>query len=484
MKIPPAHDRLFSSDPRQKEIAAKLYDQVAGLPLICPHTHVDPKLFVHPETTLGSPVDVFIIPDHYVYRMLYSQGIPLEALGIPHLYENGKTSVEQDHSKIWQCFAENFYLFRGTPTGGWLTHALGEVFAVKKELNGENAQEIYDQVAAQLGLPEFHPRALYERFHIEVLCSTDAAEDALEAHQALRASGWGGRILPTFRPDKVTNLQNEGWPAHMAALSKVSDIDIHNFATFIQALESRREFFKQMGAVATDHAVEQPKAARLSPAEVEAIFQRALHGTLRPGDAGLFTAHMLMEMARMSVEDGLVMQLHAGSLRNYNPIIYERFGPDTGADIPVAIEFTRNLHSLLAEFGNDPRLMLILFSLDESVYSRELAPLAGHFPAVRLGPPWWFHDSPNGIRRFLDQVVETAGIYNTVGFNDDTRALPSIPARHDVWRRACCRWLAELVAQKILELDEAAEMAVDLAYRLAVKAYKLKQNSDHKPESG
>jgi glucuronate isomerase len=417
-------------------------------------------------------VDVFILPDHYIYRMLYSQGIPLESLGLRPSVESG-VPVEQDHRKIWQRFAEQFYLFRTTPTGGWLNYAFREIFGVEQKLNGQTAQAVYDQIEARLRSPEFQPRALFQRVNIEVLATTDAAEDPLEAHQAIRASGWQGRIIPTFRPDGVVNLSSAGWRQRIDALSQVSGIAVDGYTAFIRALENRREYFQSLGATATDHAVLQPLTLRLTTQEAESIFQRALRGDLQPGDAERFTAHMLIELARMSAEDGLVMQIHAGSLRNYNPVIYERFGPDSGADIPVQVEFTRNLHALLSAFGNHPRLTIILFTLDETNYSRELAPLAGHFPVLRLGPPWWFHDSPNGMRRFLDQVVETAGIYNTAGFNDDTRAFPSIPARHDVWRRVCCSWLAGQVAQAVIDFDEAAEMAHDLAYRLPLQVYRL-----------
>jgi glucuronate isomerase len=477
MKIPPSPNFLFNLNSQQNEIAVNLYKTVASLPLICPHTHVEASIFTDPDFSFGSPVDIFIIPDHYIFRMLYSQGIPYESMGVRPLLP-GEPVVEKDHRKIWQIFAENFYLFRGTPTSGWLNYALGNVFGVKKPINGANAQEIYDQISDRLAQPEFRPRALFERFNIEVLSTTNAAEDPLEAHKILQNSGWKGRIIPTFRPDGVTNLESKNWRDNISALGRISGIDIDNFTSFLEALENRRAFFKSMGATTTDHAVVEPTTGWISPNEVEAIFQRALHNKLLPEDTPRFTAHMLMEMARMSCEDGMVMQLHAGALRNYNPHIYKRYGTDVGVDIPVKVEFTRNLKPLLTEFGNDTRLTLILFSLDETVYSRELAPLAGHYPGLRLGPPWWFYDSPNGTQRFLEQVVETAGIYNTVGFNDDTRAFPSIPARHDVWRRACCRWLAGLVGQEMIELDEAAEMAYDLSYRLPLDAYKLRKNHD------
>jgi glucuronate isomerase len=471
-------DRFFGPEARQKEIAQHLYASVAHLPLICPHGHVEPRLLGDPDYSFGTPTDLLLIPDHYVFRMLYSQGIPLERLGIPRRdvrepQSNDEAQVEQDHRRVWQIFAENFYLFRGTPTGIWFTHELHDVFGVEDKLTGESAQDIYDQIAACLGQPEFRPRRLFERFNIEVLTTTDAATDTLDYHRAIQESGWPARILPTFRPDSVVNLNTPGWSKHIETLSEVSSIEVVGYQTFIQALENRRAFFKKMGATATDHAAVTPYTAELSPQEADVIFQRALKGQATAEDATRFTGHMLIENARMSLEDGLVMQLHPGSYRDHNTQVYERFGIAMGADIPVATEYTKNLHPLLNKYGNDTRLTLILFTLDETTYSRELAPLAGHYPALKLGPPWWFYDSPNGMVRFLEQVVETAGVYNTAGFNDDTRAYPSIPARHDLWRRVTCNWVAGLVARGLLDMDDAGEMVLDLAYRLAKRTYKF-----------
>ena len=463
-------DRYFGPEPRQREIAQHLYTQVAGLPLVCPHGHVDPRMFADPDYSFGSPADLLIIPDHYVFRMLYSQGVSLEALGVPR---SDGGWVETDHRKIWQTFAERFYLFRATPTGMWLTQELVEVFGVREKLTGDSAQRIYDQIADCLARPEFRPRALFERFNIEVLATTDAATDPLAQHQALAASSWPGRIIPTFRPDGVVNLHAPGWRQNVDALAAVSGIEVGGYRAFIQALEDRRAYFKSLGAAATDHAALTPYTAELSDAEAETIFARGLDGQATAGDAVRFTGHMLMEMARMSIEDGLVMQLHPGSFRNHNPEVFGRHGLDKGADMPIATEYTRNLKPLLDKYGRYARLRLILFTLDETTYSRELAPLAGHYPALRLGPPWWFFDSLNGMTRYLDQVVETAGLYNTAGFNDDTRAFPSIPARHDLWRRASVNWLAGLVVRGIVDLCDAEDMAHDMAYRLAKQAYRL-----------
>lgn len=467
-------DRYFSSDREMRNVARELYQSVASLPLICPHGHVDPRLFADPNASFGSPTDLFIIPDHYVTRMLYSQGIELQRLGIREVENSGNTDhLASDHRTIWRLFCENFYLFRGTPSGIWLTEELATVFGVDEKPSASNADRLYDLIAEKLASPDFSPRKLFERFNIEVLCTTDAATDTLEHHQAIRQSEWNGRILPTFRPDGVVNLDAPNWRANIDKLSEVSNVDVVDFPSFVRALEQRRAFFKSMGATATDHAALTPATAELTPAEAEEIFQSALAGQSGPSDATRFTAHMLMEMARMSIEDGLVMQLHPGSLRNHNEIIFRKFGLDKGADIPIQTEYTRNLLPLLNKYGNDPSLTLILFTLDETTYSRELAPLAGHYPALKLGPPWWFFDSLNGMARYFDQVMETAGIYNTAGFNDDTRAFCSIPARHDVWRRASANWLAGLVMRHFIGMDDAREMIDELAVGLAKRGYRL-----------
>lgn len=463
-------NRYFDPDPTQRAIAHTLYGSVADLPLVCPHGHVDPQLLADENASLGTPVDLLVIPDHYVFRMLYSQGIGLEKLGIP-TRDGG--AVESDHRKIWQLFCDYFYLFRGTPTGIWINEELQTVFGLDLPINSANAQTLYDLIAEKLATPAFRPRALFERFNVETLCTTDAATDPLPHHQEIRASGWAGKVLPTFRPDTVVNLDTPDWQGQIVALSQVSGVDVHNYATFVQALENRRAWFKDLGAVATDHAAQTPFTEELTASEADAIFQRALRGESTPHDAQRFTGHLLMEMARMSIEDGLVMQLHPGSLRNHNALLFQRFGRDKGADIPIAVDFTRGLLPLLNKYGNDARLSLILFTLDETTYSRELAPLAGVYPALRLGPPWWFFDSLNGMQRYFEQVMETAGLYNTAGFNDDTRAFLSIPARHDLWRRASANWLAGLVARHILSEAEASEMIYDMAYRLPKRAYRL-----------
>ncbi len=463
-------DRYFDPDPSQKKIAMKLYESAADLPLICPHGHVDPRLLADEKASFGTPADLLIIPDHYVFRMLYSQGISLEDLGIPR--KDGGP-FESDHRKVWQIFADHFYLFRGTPTGVWLADELHSVFGVEERLTSKTARAIYDQIEAKLKLPEFRPRSLFKRFNIEVMTTTDAATDPLIHHPEIRKSGWEGNIRPTFRPDAVINLLTPGWTGNIKELGRVSGITVDSYKSFIRALENRRAFFKSMGAVATDHAAETAYTEELSPSEAETLFQRALKGKADAEDAKRFNAHMLMESAQMSIEDGLVMQLHVGAIRDHNDLIYQRFGANMGADIPGQSEFTRNMQPLLNKYGINSRLALVLFTLDESTYSRELAPLAGHYPAVKLGPPWWFYDSINGMKRYLDLVMETAGLHNTAGFNDDTRAYPSIPARHDLWRRVSANWIAGLVVRGIADREDAKEMILDMAYRLVKKAYRL-----------
>jgi glucuronate isomerase len=462
-------NRFFDPAPAIRTVARKLYQSVKNLPIISPHGHVDPNIFVE-NKPFPNPTELFLVPDHYIFRMLYSQGISLESLGIPAL--DGSRG-ETDARKIWKLFGDHSYLFRGTPTGAWLNHEFSVVFGIKKRFTGATALSIYDDINAKLQSPKFRPRTLFERFKIAVLSTTDAATDTLEPHQQLRASGWKGRVIPCFRPDGVTDLNNKNWRANIELLGERTRMEITSFRRFIQALENRRAFFKTMGAVSTDHGVFSPATHELSEGEAERVFRKALMGQATKDDAALFTAHMLMEMARMSVEDGLVMQIHPGSDRNHNKKIYEKYGPDKGCDIPMQTEYTQNLKELLNKYGNDPRLTVIVFTLDETTFSRELAPLAGHYPAMKLGPPWWFHDSIEGMMRFRLTATETAGIYNTVGFNDDTRAFVSIPARHDLSRRVDANFLATLVAKHIVNMDEAEEMIYDLANGLVKKAYKL-----------
>ncbi len=460
--------RLFPAEATARAVAVKLYETVRDLPILSPHGHTDPRWFAE-NKPFPNPAALFIQPDHYIFRMLYSQGIPLESLGIPQ--EDGKQSA--DPREVWRIFARNYYLYRGTPTRLWMDYALENVFGLTERLSAANADEFYGAIEKKLQTPEFLPRALFERFNIEVLSTTDSAFDSLEFHQAIKASGWKGRVLPTFRPDAVVDAEFLGFQDNLKKLGEVSGEDVSNWKGYLAALRSRRAFFKKNGATATDHGHLTAQTADLPLAEAERLYQRIFSGRMQPGDVELFQAQMLTEMAGMSVEDGLTMQLHAGAIRNYNTAVYQKFGRDKGADIPSPTEYVRALRPLLSKYGNEPNLTLVLFTLDETTYSRELAPLAGHFPSVKLGPPWWFLDSPEGMMRFREAATETAGFYNTVGFNDDTRAFLSIPARHDVARRVDCAFLARLVAEHRLDEAEAFEVVKDLTVNLVRKAYKF-----------
>lgn len=464
--------RYLTSDPVQRPVAFELYQGAASLPLVCPHGHVDPNLFAESNYHFGNPVELLIQPDHYVLRILHSQGIAYERLGIA--LKNGE-AVEQDPRKVWQIFAELFYCFDSTPTGLWIRDELADVFDIHEKLTGRSAAAIYAAIDERLHDPDFTPRRLYERFNIAVLCSTDTASNPLEAHQKIKASGWKGHIVPTFRADTMVHIERPTWPGDVAALEAAAGLAADDFVSFVHAIEARREYFIQHGATATDLAVVSAETAVVPPAEMEVLFQKGLRGEISEGEANRFIAGMVMELARMSAEDGLVMQLHVGSYRNHDFDLEERFGPDLGADFPVPLAFTRPLQPLLNRFGNHPHFHLVLFTLDETTYARELAPLASYYPAVKLGPPWWFHDALNGMKRFFDQAIDSGGLYNTVGFNDDTRAFLSIPARHDVWRRASANWLAGLVVRQIVDMDSARAMMKALACGLALKAYGLEE---------
>jgi len=458
-------NRLFPADPDTRKIAKALYAQVRSLPIISPHGHTQASWFATNEP-FPDPAKLFVQPDHYVYRMLYSQGVSLEDLEI------GQAELK-DPRKVWGIFARHYYLFRGTPTRMWLDFAFQELFGLEERLSDKNADHYFDVISEKLRTPGFLPRALYKRFNLEVLATTDSALDSLADHRAIRDSNWKARIVPTFRPDSVVDPDFNGFAGNIAKLGEQTGEDCSIWPGYLKALRATRLRFKELGCTATDHGHPTAQTANLSPAEAAKLFQRVIAGNTEPAQNELFRAQMLTEMARMSIEDGLVMQIHPGSVRNHNHAIFERYGRDTGADIPRATNYVDALRPLLDQFGNETGLTIILFTLDESTYSRELAPLAGHYPCLRLGPPWWFHDSPEGMMRFRERVTETAGFYNTVGFNDDTRAFLSIPARHDMARRVDCAFLAKLVSDHRLEEDEAMELAHDLAYGLVKKAYRL-----------
>lgn len=458
-------DRLFPAESSARKIARALYAQVKGLPIVSPHGHTQASWFAKNEP-FPDPAKLLVQPDHYVFRMLYSQGFSLDDLEIGQ-------PEPKDTRKVWRIFASHYYLFRGTPTRMWLDFVFQEVFGFQDRLSAANADFYFDTISEKLKTPEFLPRALYQRFNLEVLSTTDSPLDSLADHQAIRDSNWKARILPAFRPDPVVDPEFSGFQENVLLLGQQTGEDITSWTGYLAALRKARSRFKELGCTSTDHGHPTARTANLPQADAAKLFRQVLAGTPSSEQAELFRAQMLTEMARMSLDDGLVMQIHPGSFRNHNRKLYERYGRDVGADIPMPTSYVDALRPLLDEFGNERDLTIILFTLDESTYSRELAPLAGHYPCLRLGPSWWFHDSPEGMMRFREQVTETAGFYNTVGFNDDTRAFLSIPARHDVARRVDCSFLAKLVVEHRIDEDEAFEVAKQLTYGLVKKAYRL-----------
>jgi glucuronate isomerase len=462
-------DRLFSSDPVQRAIARRLYAEVAALPIVSPHGHTDPAWWAT-DAPFANATELLLVPDHYVFRMLYSQGVPLDALGIPRA--DGSRAAT-DPREAWRVFARHFHLFRGTPSSLWLNHVFHDVFGLRVRLDVGTADACYDTITDALQTDAFRPRALFERFGIEVIATTESPLDDLLHHAAIRDSGWHGRVITAYRPDAVVDPEHEQFPAALQRFGELTGEDVHDWTGYLRAHRQRRDFFKGMGATSTDHGHPSCTTANLGDAEARALFGRIVSGRFTPADAELFRGQMLTEMAAMSLDDGLVMQIHPGCFRNHNAGLFQQYGRDKGADIPLRTEYVHALKPLLDRFGNEPAFRLILFTLDESTYSRELAPLAGHWPCLYLGPAWWFHDAPEGMWRFREQTLASAGFYNTIGFNDDTRAFLSIPARHDVARRIDCAVLAKLVAEHRLDEDQAMEVATDLAYRLPKEAYRL-----------
>jgi glucuronate isomerase len=469
-------DLLFPADPSQRAIARELYSVAAPLPLICPHGHVDPAILAD-DAPFSDPARLIVVPDHYVTRMLLSQGIPPARLGVPAA-AGADVVPETDGREIWRRFAANWHLFRGTPSRLWLERVFSEVFDVPPLRSGGilgqgNADAVYDAIAERLTKPDFRPRALFERFNIEVLATTEYPLDPLESHARLIADGWAGRVVTTFRPDDLVDMEWAGWADRVAALGALTGEDTGTYTGFLAALRARRAAFIAAGATSSDHGHPTAATLALSPGEATTLFERGLRGTADAADAEAFRAHMLVAFAEMSIVDGLVMQLHPGAVRNHNRWLHAAHGRDTGGDIPAATDYVRGLAPLLDLYGNDPRLRLVVYTLDETTFSRELAPLAGGYPAVYLGAPWWFLDSPEGLRRFREAVTETAGFYNTAGFVDDTRAFCSIPVRHDIARRVDAAFLARLVAEDRLPFDEAAQTIADLAYHLPKHVFRL-----------
>jgi len=462
-------DLLFPAEGRPLALARALYASVKDLPIISPHGHTDPRWFALNEP-FPDPAQLLIVPDHYIFRMLFSQGVGLEELGVATL---DGAPAETDGRTIWRHFAERYYLFRGTPTRLWFDHVLEHLFGIDEPLDADTADRHYDTITALLARDDYRPRALFERFNIEAIATTDSALDDLRWHRMIRESGWNGRVVTAYRPDAVVDPDFEGFSANLDRLGEITGCDTGAWAGYLEAHRKRRGYFKEFGATSSDHGHPTAETANLSDAAAEELFNRIRRGSGDERERRLFRAQMLTEMAKMSRDDGLVLQIHPGSWRNHSPAIFKQFGRDKGFDIPTKTDYVTALKPLLDCVGLERDLTIILFTLDETSYARELAPLAGVYPALKLGPAWWFHDSPEGMRRFRETTTETAGFYNTVGFNDDTRAFPSIPARHDVARRVDCAFLARLVAEHRLREEEAHELARELAYALAKKAYRL-----------
>lgn len=462
-------DRLFPAEPTARAVARSLYASVKDLPIVSPHGHTDPRWFAE-NAAFADPAQLLVVPDHYIFRMLCSQGVPLERLGVPRV-DGG--AVETDGRAIWRLFAENYHLFRGTPSRLWLDHTFMTLFGFEQPLSAATADTYYDTIAQALTTDSFRPRALFERFNIEVIATTEGALDDLRWHRQIAESGWKGRVITTYRPDAVVDPDFEGFRDNLARFGEITGCDTGTWEGYLEAHRRRRAFFREHGATATDHGHATADTANLSQEAAGKLYSIVRQRDATPEEARLFRAQMLTELARMSVEDGMVMQIHAGSRRNHSSDVFSRFGRDKGFDIPGRTDFVAALKPMLDAVGLEPGLTVILFTLDETAYARELAPLAGVYPCLRLGPPWWFHDSPEGMMRFREMTTETAGFYNTVGFNDDTRAFPSIPARHDVARRVDCAFLARLVTEHRLGEDEAHAVAQELAHTLARRAYRL-----------
>jgi glucuronate isomerase len=465
-------DRLFSSEASRRSVARELYEGIKDLPIISPHGHTDPELFATNDF-FQNPYALLVEPDHYLLRMLYSQGVSMANM----VASDVRGAPSLDPRAAWRVFAKYQYLFRGTPSGLWLDQVFKDVLGQSVRLDESTADDYYDSIAEQLNRDECRPRQIFDRFNIEFLATTESAVDTLKYHKALRDNDWKGNVVTTYRPDSVTNPEHPRFAEDLRLFGELSGEDVYSWRGYLRAHRQRRADFIALGAKATDHGHPTARTANLSTDDCRRLFELVTSGSATSDDAELFRAQMLTEMARMSIDDGLVMQLHPGAVRNHNAWLFDNYGSDMGADIPVRMEYTNALKPLLDQFGNSPDLTLIVFTLDETTYARELAPLAGHYPCLLLGPPWWFNDSPEGILRFREQTTETAGFYNTAGFNDDTRALLSIPARHDMSRRVDCAYLARLVCEHRLSETDAHAIARDLTVTLPRRAYRLGEES-------
>lgn len=461
-------DRLLPPDPGTREVARRLYEHVRDLPIISPHGHVPPAWIAH-DTPFRDPTSLLITPDHYVTRLMHASGVPLADLGV------GQGDLDEAASRrAFRLLCEHWGVYAGTPVRYWLEDEFAGIFGIDERPDAGNADRLYDRIAAWIARPESRPRALLEAFDIEVLATTDDPLDDLAAHAAIAADpAVRTRVAPTLRPDRFLEPGRPDWNSLTDALAEAAGADTGDWAGWVTAMENRRAHFRAHGAVSTDHSHADLRTDVLDDAEVRRVYAAARAGSATPAQHRALQRHMLAEMARMSCDDGLTMTLHPAVARNHHPGTFEAYGADVGADIPTAVEATRALQPLLARYGTHPNLNLVVFTIDETVYSRELGPLAGFYPALYVGVPWWFIDAPDAIRRFRRAVTESAGFTRTSGFIDDTRAFCSIPARHDMARRLDAGHLAELVVDHRLAEDEAADIARALVVDQPRKVFKL-----------
>lgn len=458
--------RLFPTDPPARAIAAELYGHIADAPILSPHGHVPADLLAN-DLPFVDPAELLVTNDHYVTRLLHSGGVELSQLGLGPAEESSPTARE-----IWRTLAHHWHRFAGTASGYWLEEELNGILGVSTPLTPVTADEVFDAITERLTRPEFRPRALFRQFGIEFLATTNDPLEDLEPHRILAKSDLGGRVVPTFRPDRYVDPNTVGFTENVEALLDASQQPA-TFAGYLDGLRSCRGRFVDHGAVSTDHGVEEMFTADVEAADAEHLFQRVLHGTADAAERRLFLGHMMLQMAGMSVDDGLVMTVHPGVRRNHNSHTFNRFGADTGHDIPIRTSFTQGLRPLLERYGLVKDFHLVLFTVDETTFSREIAPLAGFYPSVYIGAPWWFLDAPDAIGRFRSAVTETAGFYRSSGFIDDTRAFLSIPARHDTARRADCSFLAHLVVQGRIGWPMAERIAHDLVDAIPRQVFKL-----------
>ncbi len=457
-------DRLLPADPRTRSIARSLLERVQDLPIISPHGHVDAAV-IEQNTPFPDPAALLVSPDHYVTRLIHASGVPMDRL---------RAATVTTSREVWRTFVESWPLFEGTASGYWLRTQFDSVFKLGSDLGEMSADASYDAIAAKLQEPGFRPRELFKDFNIEVLATTDDPLDSLESHKAIAQDpSFHGRVLPTFRPDAYLNVAHHSWSENVDRLVAAAGDGGTGYGAYLTALENRRRYFVEHGAVSADHGVLAPATLKLDRADAEKLFDRARSGKATPQDRDAFEAHMMYQMARMSVEDGLVMTIHPGSYRNHHQPTFNAFGADTGHDIPFAINYTEAIRPVLQDFGTAKDFHLVLFTLDETVFSRELAPLAGFYPSVYLGAPWWFLDAPDAMLRFRSAVTETAGFSRSSGFIDDTRAFCSIPARHDASRRIEASFLARLVAEHRVSENRAHELIVDIVDASPRRVFKL-----------